>query len=156
DKLMGGKKPADEPFACLVPHDNYYIAFKSIRKFIAFGDLFDQWGTTVTRAYEVNSRDYHLKQRYEQQLCLWSTTLGRTLGPLVIKGVAITGSDLYVREGSDVAVIFELKNRPLFLKGVERFLDEARKQFGEQLKEEKTTYQGVAIERYTTPLREVS
>src|SRR5207249_1221976 len=55
DKLMEGKKPAEEPFARLVPHDNYYIHFKSIRKFIEFGDLLDQWGTTVTRAYEVNS-----------------------------------------------------------------------------------------------------
>src|SRR5262249_32677271 len=125
-------------------------------KFIEFGDLLDQWGTTVTRAYEVTSRDYRLKQRYEQQLCLKSTALGRTLGPFAINGIAITGSDLYLREGSDVAVIFEVKNRPLFLTGVGRFLDEAREKFGDQLKEAKSTHQGIDIESYTTPLREVS
>jgi hypothetical protein len=156
DKLMEGKKPASEPFARLIPHDNYYITFKSIRKFIEFGDLLDQWGTTITRAYEVTSRDYRLKQRYEQQLCLKSTALGRTLGPFAINDIAITGSDLYLREGSDIAVIFEVKNRPLFLTGVGRFLDEAREKFGDQLKEGKSTHQGIGIESYTTPLREVS
>ena len=83
---MGDKKPAAEPLARLVPHDNYYIHFKNIRKFIEFGELLDQWGTNLIRAYEVKSRDYRLKERYEQQLCLqaarpWARRSGR-----VIKG----------------------------------------------------------------------
>jgi AsmA protein len=56
-----GKKPADEPFARLVPHDNYYISFKSIRKFIEFGELSEEWGSPLTSAYEVSSRDFDLK-----------------------------------------------------------------------------------------------
>ena len=87
-EMIGDKKSAPEKFAAMIPNDNYYIHFKQIAKFIEFAELLDQWGTNITRAYEVTSRDYRLKERYEQQLCLRSTGLGKTLGPLVIKGIA--------------------------------------------------------------------
>ncbi len=70
DKMMGDKKPAAEPMAKLIPNDNYYIHFKNVRQFMEFSDLLDQWGTNLIRAYEVHSRDYRLKERYQQQLCL--------------------------------------------------------------------------------------
>ena len=38
EKMMAGKKPADEPLAKLVPHDHYYIAFKNFRAFLEFGE----------------------------------------------------------------------------------------------------------------------
>jgi hypothetical protein len=154
--MMAGKKPADEPLARLVPHDNYYIHFKNIAKFLEAGDLLDQWGTTLVRAYEVNSKDYRLKQRYEQQLCLKSTGLARIFGPAVIKGVAVTGNDPYIREGSDLTILFHLANPKLFKAAVEPFIKEARQKFRAKLKEEKADYQNVTIESYVTPLREVS
>src|SRR5262249_39603400 len=70
NKMMAGKTPDPEPLAKLVPHDNYYVAFKSVRKFLEFNDQLDEWGTSLIRAYEVTSRDYGLKERYERQLCL--------------------------------------------------------------------------------------
>jgi hypothetical protein len=155
-KMMAGKSPDAEPLANLVPHDNYYLAFKSIRKFIEMGELADQWGTSLIRAYEVHSRDYQLKQRYERQLCLRSTVLGKTLGPLVIHGVAVTGSDSYLREGSDVTVLFHVVNRKLFLAAVETFIQEARQEWRERLKETKENYHDVAVESFVTSLREVS
>ena len=155
-KMMAGKKPAAEPLARLVPHDNYYIHFKSFAKFLDAGDLLDQWGTTLVRSFEVNSKDYRLKQRYERQLCLKSTGLARVFGPAVIKGVAVTGNDPYVREGTDLTVLFHLSNAGLFKAAVNPFIEEARQKFGKQLKEEKAAYQQVAIESFVTPLREVS
>jgi hypothetical protein len=155
-KMIGDKKPDIDPLAKLVPNDNYYITFKSVRSFIEFGELLDQWGTNVLRAYELTSRDSQIKQRYEKQLCLKSTGLAKTLGPALIREVAVTGSDLYVREGSDVTVIFHVKDVKLFLAAVNGYIDEARKEFGDELKEGKTTYKDEAIESYTTPLREVS
>ncbi len=156
DRMMGDKKPAQEPMAKLIPDDNYYIHFKNFRQFIQFSDLLDQWGTNLIRAYEVHSRDYRLKERYQQQLCLRSTELGRKFGPLVLRGLAVTGSDAYLREGSDVALIFHVANRQLFLGAVQPFIDEARKKFGDQLKESKEEVNGVTIESFVTPLREVS
>jgi hypothetical protein len=156
EKMMAGKKPAPEPLARLVPRDNYYVHFKNIRKFIEFGELLDQWGTNLARAYEMNSRDFQLKERYERQLCLKSTWLGKTLGPALLRGLAVTGNNPYLREGSDVTVIFHVANRPLFLAAVNGFIQEARARFKDQLREGKADYHGVAVETFVTPLREVS
>jgi hypothetical protein len=122
EKMLAGKKPAPEPLAQLVPHDNYYVHFKNIAKFIEFGELLDQWGTSAIRAYEIASRDVDLKERYERQLCLRSGWMGKTFGPTVVRSLAITGSDPYLREGSDVTVIFQVSNRKAFLTAVEPFL----------------------------------
>jgi hypothetical protein len=155
-KMMGDKKPAPEPLAQLVPDDNYYVRFRNISKFLEMNELVEQWGTNLIRAYEVKSHDYQLKQRYERQLCLRSSDLARTLGPLVVRGLAITGSDAYFREGSDVTIIFDVRDRTLFLAAVEPFLDEARKEWGDRLRQSKDTYHDVAIEGFVTPQREVS
>src|SRR5262249_53876582 len=125
-------------------------------KFIEFGELLDEWGTNLVRAYEMTSRDFAIKERYEQQLCLRSSWLGKTLGPAVVRSLALTGSDGYLREGSDLTVLFQVKNRALFLAGVEPYLQEARQKFAGQLKEGRSEYRGVTVESFVTPLREVS
>lgn len=155
-KMMAGQKPSDEPLARLVPHDNYYLHFKNIVRFLEAGDLFDQWGTTLSRALEVNSRDHQLKERIEQQLCLKSSKLTRLFGPSVVKSLALTGSDPYLREGSDFTIIFHLANKAIFQASVEPYLKEAKKNFGGRLRETKSEYLGVAIESYVTPQRQVS
>lgn len=156
DEMMKGRRPRPEPLARLVPHDNYFVHFKDIRKYLEMSDLIDRWGTSLLRAYEVHSRDYQLRERYERQLCLRSTALARTVGPLVVRGIALTGSDLYVREGSDVAAVFHVVNKNLFLAAVNPFLAEARAEWGDRLRAGKEDYHGVVIESYVTPLREVS
>lgn len=156
ERILEGKKPAIEPLARLVPADNYYVYFKNIRKFIEAGELLDQWGTSILRVYEMKSRDAQLRQRYERQLCLKSTALGKLLGPTVVKGIALTGNDPYVREGTDITVLFEVANRALFRSAVEGFLEEARKEHGSRLREGREEYHGTRIESFVTPLREVS
>lgn len=156
DRLLAGKNPEIEPIAKLIPHDNYYLAFKSIKKFIEFGDWLDEWGTSAIRVYEVKSQDRQLRQRYEKQLCLKSTALGKALGPLVVKSVAVTGHDPYVREGTDVTVIFHVTDKALFLAAVDGFIKEARKEHGQRLHEGTKEYHGTKIEHFVTDLREVS
>jgi hypothetical protein len=156
EKMMGGKRPAAEPLAELVPHDNYYVTFHNLRAFLSFGELLDQWGGNIMRAVEVHSRDYHIRERYEKQLCLPSIKLVRQIDPKLIRDTAITGSDLTFREGTDVSVIFHVGDRAAFLKAVEPFVEAARKEFGRQLDEERSEYDGVEIESFTTKLREVS
>jgi len=155
-KMMGDDKPTPEPLAHLVPAANYYVRFANVGQFIDLFELIDQWGTSLARAYELQSRDYRLRQRYERQLCLRSTALANTLGPLVIRELAVTGSDGYLREGSDVTVLFHVRNRELFLAAVEPFLQDARKEWGSQLRQRQESYQGILIESFVTPLREVS
>jgi hypothetical protein len=156
DRLLADKRPAVEPLARLVPHDNYYVYFQSVARFIEAGDLLDQWGTSLLRVYEMKSRDLALRQRYERQLCLKSTALAKTLGPALVKGLAVTGSDPYVREGTDITIVFHVVNRPLFLAAIDGFIQEARLAHRDRLTEGREEYEGVTIEKFVTPLREVS
>jgi hypothetical protein len=155
-QMMGENKPADEPIAQLVPSDQYYISFRNIRKFMEMMELMQQWGTNLTRAYQIPSRGYQLKERYEQQLCLRSTALGKALGPQLIRSLAVTGSDGYLREGTDITLIFAVVNRDLFRAAVNPFIDEARAKWGSSLKTGHDTYHDVPIETFITPFREVS
>lgn len=156
EKMMEGKKPTPEPLAALVPHDNYYVHFKNLARFIELGELMEQWGGNITSLFDLNSRDYLVKQRYEKQLCIKSTLLGKTLGPIVVRGMAITGNDPYLREGSDLTVLFHVVSKKLFLSGVDPFIQEARQEFGKELRETRYEHQGVMVEHFVTPLREVS
>ena len=74
----------------------------------------------------------------------------------MVKGLALTGSDPNIREGSDFTAIFHVTNKALFLLAVDPFLREAKTQFGDKLKEKEQEYRQIRIESYVTPLREVS
>jgi len=156
EQMLAGKKPNPEPIAKLVPHDNYYLHFKNMGRFLEIGDILDQWGTSLVRALEVQSRDHQVKERLEQQLCLKGGKLARMLAPTVVKSLAVTGSDPYLREGSDVTVIFHVASKDLFLAAGDANLAEVRKAHPGKLKEEKNTHHGITIESFVTPLREVS
>ena len=77
--------------------------------------MVNELGTTIGNAFSVQSRDDRLKERIEEQLCLKNTALAKLFGPAVIQSVAITGSDPYLREGSDITLLFDAKNKGLFL-----------------------------------------
>jgi WD40 repeat protein len=156
EKMLAGKKAEPETLAGLVPHDNYYVTFRGLAPLLACGEAWDGWGGNLLSAYQLSSRDYRLRQRYEKQLCLNTAALGKAVKPEVVRAVALTGSDVYLGEGSDVSVLFHVTDARAFLNAVEPFLGEARKEFGDRLHQEKTDYQGVAIESFVSPLREVS
>src|SRR5262249_13624375 len=150
-----GHKPAAEPLAPGAPADNYYMYFSNLRKLLEFGDQFDRWGTSALRLFQVHSRDDQIRRRYEKQLCVRDTPLIRQLGAALVRGMAVTGSDPYVAEGSDVTMAFRAVNVPLLLAGLQPFIQAARDEYGADLKEGKSEYHGVTIESFVTPQREI-
>ncbi|HEX5271388.1 MAG TPA: hypothetical protein VFW33_12905, partial [Gemmataceae bacterium] len=155
-RMTAGNKPEPEPLAGLVPHDQYYLTFRSAAALVSFADLLDEWGGLVVSAFEVRGRDYRLRQRYEKQLCLDGAALARTLDPLLLRGVAVTGGDPYLRQGSDLTVIFHVSDRKAMLAALAPFVEKARKEFGAALRETKEDYGGGTIESFVAPRREVS
>src|SRR5262249_17267910 len=99
---------------------------------------------------------YGCRARYEQQLCLPAAELARAVPAGLVRAAALTGSDLYWQEGSDVTVLFDVSDRASFLKAQEPFLGRARKAFSKGPKEGTDPYRGIAIESYVPPRREVS
>jgi len=109
-KLIAGAKPELDPLAAVIPADQHAIFFPSFGAFTALADEAERQGGPLLMYAEPRSEDAMTKERYQKQLCLPLTAVGRVLGPTLIASVALTGSDPYLRVGTDVAVVFEAKD----------------------------------------------
>jgi len=90
-----------------IPYDQHAVFFPSFASLVEVIDETRERGTPVLRLMEQRSEDARTLERYEKQLCLPLDEFARILGPTLISSVAMTGSDPYLRTGSDVAVLFE-------------------------------------------------
>jgi hypothetical protein len=114
--LVKDLKPEKDPLAALIPADQHGIFFPSFQAMIDLMDEADRQGTPVLEQIEPRAEDARTKERYERQLCLEVNDLAQLLGPHLVKSVAFTGSDPYLRTGSDVAILFEARSAEV-LKG---------------------------------------
>ena len=107
---LGGAKPRLDPLAALIPEDQHAVFFQTFAAAIAVADESDAQGTPVQHLLTPRPEDARTVQKYERQLCLSMTGLGRLLGPQMISSVALTGTDPYYLSGTDIAVLFEAAN----------------------------------------------
>lgn len=159
EQMMGGRKPLAEPLARLIPHDNYYLTVRDPFAFVTAWSVLDTWGGSVLRSPRLADRDYGTRVRYERQLCLPAGELLQVLpAGLVrglVRGLAITGSDLFWTEGTDVTVLFDVTDPKRFLAVHDRLI--ARANWGqEEGQAGGTVHRGVRIEGFTRTRREVS
>jgi hypothetical protein len=155
-QMIGERKPAPEPLAKWVPEDNYYIRFRSLQKALAFGDWLDLWGANLLSAYDYRMRDHRLRERYEHQLCLPLERLAQALPADLVVELAVTGSDPYLIDGSDLTVIFHVMDMKRFDEILQPLVDEARQANKGRWRAAREDYGNVLVESFTTPLREVS
>lgn len=155
-KMMGDRKPIEEPLARLVPCDNWYFTIHDPAAFLSASQVMDTWGGSVLRSPKLLDRDHGIRARYEQQLCLSANELIRELPAGLVRGMALTGSDLFFLEGTDVTVLLDVAFPASFTKVQDLHIAGARKAHGKQLQETKETYRGTEIQGFATPRREVS
>lgn len=103
-----------EPLAAAAPPEFWYARFDDIRLMLRLLDEADTWITPVVQIMQQNPEDRGLAQRYQRQLGLRRTGLAKLFGHTVVGHVAVVGSDAYVREGTDVTLIFQLKQPEVF------------------------------------------
>lgn len=125
EEMLKGRKPSTSPIAALVPYDAYYCRFASISKQIETSDLLKRWGTSLLRTLTVSARDSDLPTKYQNQLCIGVSILTRLFGDLVIGEIALTGSDPFLKEGTDLSAIIHVKNRITFDKQMQGYIDDA-------------------------------
>jgi len=104
---VAGKSPALDPLAALIPADQHAVFFPSFTALADMADRLDEQGTLVLEALSSPSEEALTRARYERQLGLPFSDVARLLGPHVIRSVALTGGDPYLRSGSDVALLFQ-------------------------------------------------
>jgi len=110
--------PRDEALAKAAPAEFYFARVKSFAKFIELLDWLADWGEPAADLLDAHSEDRATLARYQDELALESSGLSRVLGPSVIEDVAVVGSDPYVHEGSDVTLLFRVKNANAFETGL--------------------------------------
>ncbi|MHC4956406.1 MAG: hypothetical protein ACYTGZ_21400 [Planctomycetota bacterium] len=102
--------PESDPLAAHIPEDQFALFFPTFSSMLKAVDTANDGGTPLQQGLEQRAEDALTKERYETQLCLQTSTLARILGPQVINSVAFTASDPFLREGTDVAILFEAKD----------------------------------------------
>jgi hypothetical protein len=116
DAAEKGREPLVHPVSQFVPEDQYLLHFNSMRSLGEVLDLTTQWGNGLLRTFTVRSQDNRLEEKLENQLCIRQGPLTQLFADAVVDELAITGGDLYVLEGSDVTMIFRVKQADVFQK----------------------------------------
>jgi hypothetical protein len=112
-ELMPDAKPDLDPLAAFIPADQHAIFFPSFQAMTQLIDEADANGTPVLQLMEPRAENADSRTRYQQQLCLGLSEISRLLGPQVVASVAFTGSDPFLRVGTDLAIVFEARNPEL-------------------------------------------
>jgi len=155
DEMRAGKEPVHGKLAALVPEDHYYLRFRSVARLLEMLDFAQQWGDSLLRIVRPVGTNHGTRERILRQLCLPDNVLARLLGPAVIKEIAVSGSDPYLVNGSDVTVLFHVLTKEAFQAAVDIPFSQS-KQANDKAFHDEITYQGVTIERLFDPERQVS
>jgi hypothetical protein len=154
EKMLGDKKPDIEPLAKMVPDDYFFVEFRSVSKLLELADSGDLWTMHLSHQASKDARSQQIGERLRKQLVIESNKVLRPLYDTVVEDVALTGSDLFFGEGSDVTMIFRLKKPDLFKSRMEGFITKAEKE-RKDAKKTNDEYLGVKYEHLTTPERDL-
>lgn len=118
--MLPATEPALDPLARYIPADQHALFFPTFGSMLQLSDEADGLGTPLLALFETRSTDANVKGRYQEQLGLSMSGLSRLLGPKLVRSVAFTGSDPFLRMGSDVAVLFDANGPELLMAHVRK------------------------------------
>lgn len=103
DPLIKGRKIETDPLAACIPADQHAIFYPTFRSMTDLMDAISEGRQSIEPlGFSIDRLEY-----YQQQMCVWLDGWSRFWGPKTIRGVALTGSDPYMAEGTDSAVLFD-------------------------------------------------
>jgi hypothetical protein len=154
EEMLAGKQPAVSTLAMSVPDDFYFVRFRKTSKLLELTDKADLWGAHLFSQSAHKACSHQAAQRLKAQLCIATNALLRPFYDLVVSEVAITGSDLFLREGSDVTLLFRYANDALFRNQMDQFLENAVEEIP-HVHKSTGSYRDVPFVHLTTPDRQV-
>ena len=153
EKMLAGRKPEVSPLANFVPEDFYFVEFRTLNKLLEAVETSDLWGTHFLNQSLREARTHNFGDRLKQQLAIETNAIARPFYDAVVEDIAITGSDLFVREGSDVSLIFRLKQPEVFKTQMDGYLNKAART---NVKRSTGNYLGVDYVQLVSPERDIS
>jgi hypothetical protein len=155
EQMLAGRKPEISRLARCVPEDFYFVEFRSVAKMLEAMEISDLWGTHLFNQAVREARTQKVGERLKTQLAIEATPQLRLFYDLVVSEAAVTGSDLFLREGSDVTLLFRFKQPELFEARMNAFFANAEKAHS-TVKKTMGKYLEVEYEHLETPDRELS
>jgi hypothetical protein len=153
-KMLAGREPDVSPLARCVPDDFYFAEFRSVSSLIEALQISDLWSTHLYGQAAREARTQRAGERLQEQLAVPTGDVLRPFYDRAVAEVAVTGSDLYLREGSDVTVIFRLKRPGLFKARMDAARKEAEKSHP-GCRASEGEYLGVPYVHLSTPRRDL-
>jgi len=154
EPLLKGAEPKTDVLAACVPFDQHALFFPDFHSLTVWLDEADSDGTPVLQMFEPRSEDANSRGRYQRQLCLELSDLSRLLGPKVITSAAFTGSDPYLRTGTDIAMLYETKSAAILVAFI-RARQAAAQKTNSAVKTVQGEFEGVAFSGVETPDRSI-
>ncbi len=118
-QALGGKSPVLDPLSRHLPADMLVLEFASLRDLIVLSRRLDEHLGVLVQTMEGRGGPDWLLQRYRDQLALHLDGLAEKVGHVAVGAVAVVTSDPYLREGSDVSLLLEAKNRAVLESALE-------------------------------------
>ena len=153
-QLAAGKTPQVSPLTLAVPADQYFVLFRSPGKLLELADVGDLWGQHLLQGLTAPATGQPMVERLTAQVVLPTDRAARPLYDAAVGEVALTGNDLYFREGTDVTFLFALKQPEAFRLFTDAALAAAVKARPDAVRET-AAYQGVAYTHVATPDRAI-
>ncbi len=153
-KMLKGRKYKIFPLAASTPEDFYYVHFNNMSGSLDFFDYLGSVGGSLHKRFSPVSVDYMLKEKILAQLALRENRAARRFYNLVIEEMAITGSDPFIMEGTDISILYRLKNISLFKMRIKSYRKYFRKTF--HCTSRKIYISGTAAEHLSSPDRKIN
>jgi hypothetical protein len=155
EQMLAGRKPEVSALARSVPEDFYFAEFRTLSKLLDAFDAGDLWGSHLYNQALREAGTLDVGERLKRQLAVETDPRTRPLYDIFVEQVAVTGSDPFVREGSDVTLLFRVKQPLLFRGKMDGFIDTAAKARPDAKRTE-GQYLGVDYVQLQTPERDIS
>lgn len=155
EKMLAGRRPEISALARAVPEDFYFAEFRALTKLLDAFEAGDLWGSHLYNQAFRDTATLDVGERIKRQLAVETDPRTRPFYDLMVEEVAVAGSDPFVREGSDVTLLFRVKQPLLFRERMDSFIDAAAKARPDA-RRETGEYLGVEYVQLQTPERDIS
>lgn len=153
-EMLSDKTPSVSGLVMFVPADQYYVGFRSVSRMLDVIDGGDLFAKHLYTQADAGAFVRDTEERLRTQLAIDTNPLARPFYDLVVKEIAITGSDPFVAEGSDVTLLFQFEQPAVFQAQMEQYLKKAERS-GSDVKRTELKVQGIAVTHVASPDRRV-
>lgn len=153
-EMLGQRRPDVSRLSQSVPEDFFFVEARTLTKLLELADLGDLWGRHLSTQAVGQARTQLAIPRVLDQLAVQRDDVLRAFYDSIVGRIAVTGSDLFLREGSDVTLLFDVKQSVAFRARMELFLTQAQSTHPEATRST-GTHLDVDYVHLTTPDRTV-